>query len=201
MFACFINPLRFHWSMALKSTSSPIAVSTVLSHTIPTNAEAISGKTIDLQLNPLDNEVFVVTALKIDFEELPQLDLSVPRIGSTFLQASVCKNQPATGAMQTIGNSNCVGSSRTNIFSAFDGVLPPTGVCYTAVEQNAMDTPPATQDYLDIIATDNFFVQVANGEGLANVTTDVYVRVYGYRARADSATYAALVQSEMLSTS
>lgn len=187
--------------MALKSTSSPIAISTVFEHTIPTDAVAVSSKVVDLQLNPLDNEVFVVTAVKIDFESLPQLDASQARTGDSFIQCSILKNSPALASdIQTIGNTNCVGSSRTNLFISFDGTLPVKPTVYTAVEQNAMDTPPATQDYLDIIATDNFVVQFANGEGLGSQTTKAFVRVYGYRARADSATYAGLVQSEMLST-
>ena len=186
--------------MALKSTSSPIAISTSITHTIPVDAEANSSKTIDLQLNPLDNEVFVVTAVKIDFASLPQIDASQARMGSSFLQCSILKNTPASGAVQSISSNNCVASSRTNLFIAFDGTLPAKPDVYTAVENNAMDTPPANTDYLDIIATDNFVIQFANGEGLASQSTTGLVRVYGYRARADSATYAALVQSEMLST-
>jgi hypothetical protein len=34
----------------------------------------------------------------------------------------------------------------------------------------------------------------------ASQITDVAIRVYGYRAKADAATYAALVQSEVLSS-
>jgi len=170
--------------------------------TIPTDAQASTLKTIDLQLNPLDNEVFVVTAVKIDFTDLPMPDASVSRSGPSHLQVSVLKNQPPTGQVQSIASSNCVASARLNFFMRVDTTtlapvidIPP----YTVWENTAMDTPPATQDYLDIIATDNFVLQFACGEGLASQQRSADVRVYGYRARADSATYAALVQSEMLS--
>ena len=52
-------------------------------------------------------------------------------------------------------------------------------------------------DYIALIATNNFFVQV---QGTANAgAKGVNGRVWGYRAKADSSTYAALVQSEVLS--
>ena len=187
--------------MALKSTSSPIAISSSMPLTVPANAEASATKTIDLQLNPLDNEVFVVTAVKIDFLDLPQVDGSASRAGDTFLQCSVLKNQPPTGTVQTLANSNCIASSKMNLFIQVDTSAPPLINVrqYAIWENSAMDTPPATQDYLDIIATDNFVIQFSNGEGLAGQTVNAAVRVYGYRARADAATYAALVQSEVLS--
>ena len=63
-----------------------------------------------------------------------------------------------------------------------------------------MDTPPANQDYLGIIATNDFFVNLdLSKDFTTGQTCDVKVRVYGYRARADASTYAALVQSEVLS--
>ena len=53
-------------------------------------------------------------------------------------------------------------------------------------------------DYIALIATNNFFVQV---EGSNNaVAKTLSGRVWGYRARADASTYAALVQSEVLSS-
>ena len=53
------------------------------------------------------------------------------------------------------------------------------------------------EDYIGIIATDNAFLQVEGvGNGNAKVAN---CRVYGYRAKASAAVYAALVQSEVLS--
>ncbi|GAI60645.1 unnamed protein product, partial [marine sediment metagenome] len=52
-------------------------------------------------------------------------------------------------------------------------------------------------DYIALIATNNFFVQLLGAGNIA--VKDVAGRVWGYRAKADSATYAALVQSEVLS--
>ena len=52
-------------------------------------------------------------------------------------------------------------------------------------------------EYLGIIATNDFYLNV---KGANNTNTKfVKAKVYGTRARADSAVYAALVQSEVLS--
>ena len=51
--------------------------------------------------------------------------------------------------------------------------------------------------YVGIIATDHFFLNLA---GIANGNPkNARVKIYGYRAKADSSTYAALVASELLS--
>ena len=51
---------------------------------------------------------------------------------------------------------------------------------------------------MGIIATNDFFIQV---EGTNNTAAKIASgKVYGYRARADAAVYAALVQSEVLSS-
>ena len=52
-------------------------------------------------------------------------------------------------------------------------------------------------DYIGIIATNNFFIQLLGVNNL--VAKDCEVRMYGVRARADASIYAALVQSEVLS--
>ena len=184
----------------LTATSSPIAISHSVSQTTNVDAPNSSTTAIDLQLNPLDNEVFVVTAVKIDFH-----NMMVPNSGLTGLkdmhqEISICKARPSSA--QTLGNSNVVGSSRMLVFCQVDGTTAAPFIHhtpYTVWENSAMDTPPANQDYLDIIATDNFFIQFNTSADLASQSLSASVRVYGYRARASSAVYAALVQSEVLS--
>ena len=63
--------------------------------------------------------------------------------------------------------------------------------------QSALETPPATLEYIGIIATNDFFVQV---QGTNNgAAKGVSGKLYGYRAVATADIYAALVQSEVLS--
>ena len=67
------------------------------------------------------------------------------------------------------------------------------GVAFNRDSSDAFSNVPQ----LGIIATNNFFIQV---EGTANLGgKTVTGKLYGYRAKADSATYAGLVQSEVLS--
>jgi hypothetical protein len=70
---------------------------------------------------------------------------------------------------------------------------------YQYHERTPTDTPDANLDYIGIIATDNFFVS-GTDSAFSIRDLDVAWRVYGYRAKADAATYAALVQSEVLSS-
>jgi hypothetical protein len=60
-----------------------------------------------------------------------------------------------------------------------------------------LETPPATLEYIGIIATNDFFVQV-NGTG-NTAAKSVHGKLYGYRATATADIFAALVQSEVLS--
>jgi hypothetical protein len=60
-----------------------------------------------------------------------------------------------------------------------------------------METPPATLDYIGIIATNDFFLQLnTNGNLLPKSCSG---KLYGYRATASADIFAALVQSEVLS--
>ena len=61
------------------------------------------------------------------------------------------------------------------------------------------DEPSASMlDYIGIIATNDFFVQI---EGNGNTGARAgFGRMWGYRAKLDAAGYAALVQSEVLSS-
>ena len=53
-------------------------------------------------------------------------------------------------------------------------------------------------DYIGIIATNDFFIQLQGANNL--VAKFANVRVWGYRAKADATIYSALVQSEVLSS-
>jgi hypothetical protein len=184
----------------LKKTSSPIVISSSIPLAVVQDTPSANTRTISLQLNPLDNEVFVVTGVKIDFEQLPTPDptRSLPAT-SAWTQCSILKTAPTNNAIQSIGNSNCVASTRLNLFLESAIGPPYRTLQYFAMENGAMDTPPADQDYLDIIATDDYLIQFACSNALDDQQLNAVVRVYGYRAKADAATYAALVQSEVIS--
>jgi hypothetical protein len=178
----------------LKSTSSPIQISHATTQAIP---NAFTVEAVDLQLNPLDQEVFVVTGVKIDFLGiLPSITLAPIGVQMPTERCSITTTRPTE--LMTMANSNVIAyADRQGIGSVVDYAGTPTLQTYFAMEQSPTETPDANTEYLAIIATSNFFVSVDSVNALHAV--DVAVRVYGYRARASAATYAALVQSEVLS--
>lgn len=182
----------------LKQTSSPIQISSSVELAAdPVNAQFLS-KRVDLQLNPLDNEVFVVTGVKIDFSNpLARVDNSVPGDKDLTQRVSVSTTEQTT--YEGISSPSVIAASQIDGQTRIDGGFE--YVFYTVHEQNAMDAPPASMDYLQIIATNDFHINFQLGAlYFTGTTMAADVRVYGYRAVADSSTYAALVQSELLSS-
>ncbi len=167
--------------MGFKKTSSVITISTLSTETGP---NTFTQEEIDLQLSPLDNEIFVVLAL--DTAPNPP-----DAIAATDTATSVSVSTTSRTSVGSIGDNNVIGAGQSLIRAAglVDG-----GVGF---QQFSGETPTANLDYIAIIATNNFFVQI---EGLGNLAAkNSGVRLWGYRAKADAATYAALVQSEVLS--
>ena len=166
----------------LKASSSPIAVSFRLAETAP---NTFIQSEVDLALNPLDNEVFVVLA--VDLNCAPPDAIAAT---DTDVQGSISTTSQAT----TVGlnNTNCLATAERTIRAAgfVDG-----GVAFSHMSG---ETPTADLDYIGIIATSNFFVQVEGNNNLA--AKSMSGRLWGYRATASASTYAALVQSEVLSS-
>lgn len=165
----------------LKETSSVVSVSAGI---VETAANTFTQGQVDLNLDPLNNEVFVVLAIDIN--------LSPPDAQSATDSAT--RGSVSTTSrtnLGTIADSNVLGESRLDIRGRgfTDG-----GVSFTRL---AGETPTSMLDYIGIIATNDFFIQLQG----ANNTDPGFasVRVWGYRAKADAAIYAALVQSEVLS--
>lgn len=200
MFVCFIYYLHFHWNMpkGLKQTSSPIQISSSASAVADPAATQFLSKRVDLQLNPLDNEVFVVTGVKIDFSN-PLAPVPSASLGTIDLTQRCSISTTEQTTFEGISSPSVIAASQVDAQTFQDGTNPPS--YYTALEQTAMDAPPATMDYLQIIATNDFYVNLFVGLGyFAGTDINADVRVYGYRAVADASTYAALVQSELLSS-
>ena len=95
-------------------------------------------------------------------------------------------------AVATLGDANCLAVSQQRIQVNSDGEIAGVGF-----QQQSLETPPSTMDYIGIIATNDFFVQVLGGNNGA--AKGVSGKLYGYRAQATADIYAALVQSEVLS--
>lgn len=165
----------------LKQTSQVVSIGFDAIEAAP---NTFTQSTIDLNLSPLDNEVFVVLAVNLD-------PFSPDAIAATDTLVQSSLTTTSQTAVQSLSNANCLSVAASTIRAAgfVDG-----GCSFQTI---AGETPPATLDYIGIIATNDFFVQVA---GTGNVNPKgVSGKMYGYRARANADVYSALVQSEVLS--
>lgn len=165
----------------LKQTSSVIDIGFGVTETA---ANTFTQGSIDLNLSPLDREVFVVLAINLD----PFLPESVA--GTTTKVQSSLSTTSQTDVKQ-LDDSNVLAVALNAILQNAGSV---DGCSFQTV---GLETPPANLDYIGIIATNDFFVQV---KGTGNTAAKaVNGKLYGYRARASADIYAALVQSEVLS--
>jgi len=168
----------------LKETSGIVAIS---SRTVESAANTYTQEQIDLNLDPLNNEVFVVVAIDLN-PSFPDMVLS------TDSATQACLSVTSRTTMGFIEDNNVLASASTAIRSGADVALGANSVGFT---QQSLETPPATLEYIGIIATNDMFLSI---EGTGNTAAKtVGCRVWGYRAKADAAIYAALVQSEVLS--
>lgn len=180
--------------MALKRSSEIITVSTLCEQG---TTAAFQVFPVDLQLNPLDQEVFVVVGVKIDMlSNIPQRAIPSPGISNSRDEVAVCTTRPS--AMPDLSDSNVLAYQNRQLTTFADGSTPPVIQGMVLSETNASDTPDTNLEYIGIVATSDMFVAIDN-LGSSHTATAA-VRVYGYRAKADAATYAALVQSEVLSS-
>ena len=184
-------------NMALKKTSETVSISKSADFL----SAAPGGFTVtqlDMNLSVLDREVFVVTAIEFDFLFDDAVVLPVSGTRATY-KAAVHTTRPDGVADMTLGNPNCLATwtAYVNGDGASGGGTPD----FFYNEQLVGATPHAGLDHVGILATDNFFIACDAGITYAPaVTSSVGIRVYGYRAQADATTYAALVQSEVLSS-
>lgn len=164
----------------LTQTSSLIAISASVTESA---ANTFTSAQVDLQLNPLDNEVFVVQAVDIDM----------------FAPDLVTDTQSVTSfSLSSTQRTTVAGIDQPNVIAAKRIFTQNVGdTCAVTNEYASIDSPATDLEYVAIIATNDFFL---NLEGAGNGSAkSANARVYGYRARADASVYAALVQSEALS--
>jgi hypothetical protein len=126
-------------------------------------------------------------------------DLVLGGVGSirTAIFASISKQDITNATLRSLGNPSVIGTAQaiTNEIVNNYGGAEASGYCSTIME-NSTDAP-SQLEYIDIIATPDFFV---NLNGVNNTSAkSVDGKLYGFRARASSSIYASLVQSELLS--
>jgi hypothetical protein len=180
----------------LTRNSSPIQISASIAESV---ANTFTTVEIDLTLNALDQEVFVVTQVNLDVAA-PDI---VADILSTPHRSAVTCTLSTTGRSDvgSIANSNVIAQGRREIETQVVeiGAPPVIGSIATAVfDREDPLFSPTTEEYIGIIATSNCHLNLQGSGNLSPKNADV--RVYGYRAKMDAAGYAALVQSQVLSS-
>lgn len=166
----------------LKQTSSTVAIGFEV---IEAGPNTFTEAQIDLNLDPLNREVFVVQAIDLD----PQVpDLNIGTTSEVFGSLTTTTQT----AVQNLSNSNCLANAQQAVVTDPGGA--PMAVSFT---RQARESPSSLLEYLGIIATNDFFIQVAGFNNL--FPKGLSGKLYGYRAQAGADIYAALVQSEVLS--
>ena len=167
----------------LTQSSSLIAVSFGVAETA---ADTFTQQRFDLQLNPLDNEVFVVLAIDMNLTP-PDGDVT-NNTTNTFASLSTTERT----SLGTLAQPSVLVEVRDSLINDVAN-----GIACGAFSRTSGETYIGDLPYIGIIATNDFFVQV-QGSGNRN-EKGVTGRMYGYRAKASASQYAALVQSEILS--
>ena len=170
--------------MSFKETSELIAISFGVTET---GANTFIEEEIALQLDVLNNEIAVIYAVDID---LTPPD-AVPATDTNTFGSVTATSQLTAGLIGTLAQTNTIAVARDSIRAAgfVDG-----GVGF---QRSASESYQGPLDFIALIATNNFFIQL---QGQNNtLPKGLTGRLWMRRARADSATYAALVQSEVLS--
>lgn len=166
--------------MALKRTSEPFIISTSVAESA---ANTFTESTVQVNLNPLDQEVLLILAVDIDA-------FAPDVVAGTNTAQSVSVSTSSQTAVLSIDSSACIASQRIDVKT--------DGVNHVTFDRLLAAGPTSDLiDYIGILATNNFFLQT---QGVNNAgAKGGNVRMWAVRAKADSATYAALVNSELLS--
>jgi hypothetical protein len=168
--------------MALKKTSEVISVGFDITESAP---NTFTQERIDLQLSALDQEVFVVLA--VDLDPAPPDSVTATNTSTEMSLSTV-----SLTAIGNLNTSQVIANTKLNIETEA-AAAPGIGVPFV---RTSLDTPQGMIDYIAVIATSDFFIQI---EGRNNAAAkNGFGRLWGYRAKMDAAGYAALVQSQVL---
>ena len=165
--------------MGFKKTSDLIAVSFGVTETA---ANTFTQEEIALQLDVLNNEIFVVLAVDLN-PSAPEM------ITATNTENRSAVSATTQTAVPELDSTNTIAVASLSIRSDAVNAVP--------FSRAAEESYSGNLDYVALIATNNFFVSLIGSNNTAAMS--LTGRVWGYRAKADGSTYAALVQSEVLS--
>lgn len=169
--------------MSLKKTSSLLNIG---SRALFSDGAVNVATTVNLPLNTLDREVFVVTDIQIDHDPL-----IIPQLAGQDVSLNFSVNKTST-TVQTIDSPNCISHLRYQVTST------PVGDVVQSTTMPHESSVGTMSDYISIIATPDFkLVGSYSSTGGGDPDRRCYVRLTGYRAQATADVYAALVTEEL----
>lgn len=168
--------------MGFKKTSETIAISFGNTESAP---NTYTQEEISLQLDVLNNEIFVVLAIDLN----PAAPDAIAAVDTAM-----------TAQVSSTSQAGIVSLANTNVLAVSERVIKAAGFVDGGVgfSHFSGETPTGDVDYIGLIATNNFFFGIKGSNNAAALGASG--RLWGYRARADASTYAALVNSEVLSS-
>ena len=177
--------------MALKKTSESITINTTVRET---DLNTFTVGVVDLALDALSNEVFVITGVELS----PQPIISINGgAESTQTRSAYLYTQNRTNA--SLNTGQLVAWKRTTLtMEVVAAAGSNTAVLHYSETGN--DSGDFRGEWLAICATPDLYLCVKSDGAIGTDRCEVAATIYGYRAKADAATYAALVQSELLSS-
>lgn len=176
-------------SMALKKASALMNLGGAVTLT---DGGGYTENRVNLPLDALNREVFVVTDIQVDYNPGLLFDAAIG--GTQEVQGQATMNTQTS--LLGIDNPDVVGrfGART-----IQGAAANLGAGAAMYHANPDETSSGTQsDHLSIVATPDFFVGgvLATTTGGAP-TRSVNIRLTGYRAIADTGTYSALIAQQI----
>ena len=168
--------------MAVKGLSQTSGTIAIGARVVESAANTYTQEQIDLNLDPLNREVFVVQAVNLDLDA-PDMVTDTP--------SNVAASLTTTSQTTVVGleNANCLANARLDIKTDATNAVSFT--------RGAGETVVSMLDYIGICATSDMFLSMKGTENLGVKFCNA--KIYGYRAKASADIYAALVQSEVLS--
>ena len=157
---------------------------TISSSITESNPNTFSDLAVQLPLDSLNNEVFIIYQADVD--------VSAPNLIADTRTRS-------RASVSTTQRTSVGGLDSPNVVATSDITIQDVAGTAVAVTEYKSDNAPATQlPYLAILATSDFYLNIMGTNNVDAIGANV--RLYGVRARVtDAAVYASLVQSELLS--
>ena len=169
--------------MALKKTSE---VFTISNEAVQTAVDGFVETTINVPLNILDQEVLAIYCVDFDLSQ-PDAD-----VGSASQNVTCSLTSTSQTAVQNIANTATIAAGAIDRKNDQAAGLLGTPL---ATFQNAQTPVASDIPYIYLLATDDMYLQLSSAN--AGTTKSCRVRIWAQRMKADSAQYAALVQSEL----